>query len=527
MRQRAWYFPHWKIQAQVQVLRNSVLISQTAICDAAGKFDVRAFAESKYINTNDPVGSTLTTGGPNRWVDSNWYASAGLRERMVTGAEIEVSQKVGYEDSNSLYFVPPYQGTSRLSLRLNQPLLNGAGAAYNKSIVVLADINANIARDRLWKDLQSLLLDVHRAYWDLYLQRAVLLQRRRLYQQALIVRADLNARRDVDVLRGQLARAEAAVANREGAVIRYEGAVRNTEARLRTMVNDRLLDTPSVAELIPYEVPNRRYLPLNLADTLVTALKCRPEIQQSLKEIRAAGIRAEVAANEVLPVLNAIVETYVSGLRGYGQIGAALGDQFSVGQPSYTVGLQFEMPLGGNRSANARLQQRRFELRQATCQLEVTTANVRAEVEIAVRDVETTFRELVSKSHAIIAGEAEIEYLTARWRALPADQQSAGFVLDDLLTAQERLAQAEFDFASAETAYNMAPIGLNRAMGTLVSASRRTGCATSGCLVRALAGDEPERAAADSVENNQSGNAFTATSIWFFPSDAEQVSPLR
>jgi outer membrane protein TolC len=177
-----------------------------------------------------------------------------------------------------------------------------------------------------------------------------------------------------------------------------------------------------------------------------------------------------VAANEVLPVLNAILETYVSGLEGGGAIGQAYGDQFSEGRPSFTGGLHFEVPLGGNRSANAKLSQRQAELRQVTFQLEATTANVRAEVEIAVRDVDTAYREMVSKYHAMAAGEAEIAYLTARWRALPGDQQNAGFALDELLSAQERLAQAEFEFAAAEAGYNMALISLCRATGTMVNA---------------------------------------------------------
>ena len=369
----------------------------------------------------------MTTGGPTRWLDSNWYSSAGLRTRTTTGTEVEVSQKIGYEDSNSLYFVPPFQGTARLSVRMTKPLLNGAGQAYNTNLIVLADINANIARDCFSKDLQSLLFDVHRAYWDLYLQRAALLQRRRLYQQALIF-ARISARhRDVDVLRGQLARAEAAVATREGAVIRYRAAVRNSEARIRAIVNAPVLGTPEAAELIPNQFPNRDCLQVSLADTLVTALHFRPEIQQGIKEIRAAGVRADVAKKEVLPVLNAVVEGYVSGLNGYGQIGRSLGDEFRYGGPSFTVGLQYEMPLGGNRTANARLEQRQLEFEKATSQLEATTANVHAEVEIAVRDVQTGFREVVSKCHALIASEAELEYLSARWRALPGDAAERWF----------------------------------------------------------------------------------------------------
>ena len=411
--------------AQIRALNESVYISRSAIPEAEGKFDPRAFAASRLVADSDPTGSTLTTGGPDPWIDTHWYGTAGIRKQGLSGAQVEVSQQVGYEDSNSLYFQPTHQGTVRLAVTLTQPLLNGAGSAYNGSVMVLADINADIARDHFSRDLQTLLLDLHRNYWDLYLQRSALAQRTRLYSQALVIRDELKARQALDATRGQLIRAEAAVASREAALIRYRTAVRNTEARIRALVNDPGL-APGSAEMITDEMPIRTLVPADLNQSLVTALKARPEIQQGIKEVRAAGIRSDVAANEVLPVLNAIIETYVSGLEGHGAIGQAYGDQFSEGRPSYTGGFYFEMPLGGNRSANARLDQRQAELRQSTSQLEATTANVRAEVEIAVREVDTTYREMVSKYQAMAAGEAEIAYLTARWRALPGDQQTAG-----------------------------------------------------------------------------------------------------
>lgn len=455
--------------AQVRALNESVFISQSSITEAEGKFDVRAFAESRLVDDSDPVGNTLTTGGPPRWIDTHWYGSAGIRKQALSGAQLEVSQQVGYEDSNSLYFVPNHQGTARMGITLTQPILNGAGAAYNGSVMVLANINADIARDRFSKDLQGLLMDLHHNYWDLYLQRAALAQRTRLYRQAVVIRDELQARQVLDATRGQLIRAEAAVASREIALIRYRAAVSNAEARIRALVNDPALAPCGRAEMIPDQMPIRALVSTDLSSSLVTALKSRPEIQQGIKEVRAAGVRTDVAKNEVLPVLNAIIETYVSGLEGHGAIAQAYGDQFSEGRPSYTGGLQFEVPLGGNRSANARLCQRQAELRQATSQLEATTANIRAEVEIAVRDVDTSYREMVSKYHSITAGEAEIDYLTARWRALPGDQQGAGFALDELLSAQERLAQAELEFATAEAGYNVALVALGRATGTMVN----------------------------------------------------------
>jgi hypothetical protein len=97
---------------------------------------------------------------------------------------------------------------------------------------------------------------------------------------------------------------------------------------------------------------------------------------------------------------------------------------------------------------------------------------VRAETETAVREVVTTYREMISKHRAMQASQIEIDYLTSRWRLLAGDQQLAGVVLNDLLAAHERLADAEYDFAAAEAAYNVSLVSLNVVTGTLLQAAR-------------------------------------------------------
>ena len=103
---------------------------------------------------------------------------------------------------------------------------------------MLAEISSNIAHDEMSRDLQDLLLKVHQAYWDVYLLRAALLQKRKLHWQAVQILEELNSRRDVDVLGNQLVRARAAVTTREAAMIRYQTEVQNAEARIRTLIND-------------------------------------------------------------------------------------------------------------------------------------------------------------------------------------------------------------------------------------------------------------------------------------------------
>ena len=167
---------------------------------------------------------------------------------------------------------------------------------------------------------------------------------------------------------------------------------------------------PDRAELIPIQRPHLQYPNIGVRDSLITALHNRPEINQSLKEIRAACVREQIATKDLLPVLDAVLATYVSGLEGDGRMGQAWVDQFSVGEPAYTAGLQFELPLG-NRSAKARLYKRQLEIQQFSLQLKQTVAVVVEEIEVAVRDVDAAYREVQAQYLAMKAANTEIKYL--------------------------------------------------------------------------------------------------------------------
>ena len=197
-------------------------IQKTEICTAQAAFDPRAFLESKFIRTSETATTVLTAGGDTsptpRYRDSNWYYSGGIRRKTDLGGEFEVSQKFGLDDNNALIYEPDWalypQGSSRLTLSYTQPLLNGAGRAYNESVTVLAAIDASVATDQFASDLQNHLLDVNKAYWTLYLERVTLLQKRQLLQQAESILNELEARKNFDANGGQIVRVKSAVESR-------------------------------------------------------------------------------------------------------------------------------------------------------------------------------------------------------------------------------------------------------------------------------------------------------------------------
>ena len=452
----------------VRAERNLPLIREDQIIEASAEFDPHAYVESKFTRISEAVGNSLTTGPDLRRLrNSLWNHTSGIRKRTLKGGRLELSQRLGYEDSNSDFFDPANQGTTRLTLRFDQPLLHGRGELYNTSLIVLARIDSRIAWAEFQSELQSYLLEVSNSYWNLYLKRASLLQKQRNLTRAQEILEELEDRREIDAGKSQLVRARAALAARQSDLARASAEVRNAEAIIKSLVNDPMLSEDDGIEMIPREIPRETYITVSTKDALVAALHNRPEVDNALQQIQSGRLHVAVSQNELLPVLNAVTEVYVMGLRGESNVGGAWVDQFSEGEPSYSAGLEFSVPIG-NRAAKARLHRKQLQLQTLVARYRATMETLKAEVEIAVRDVATLYKESQGKYQAVVAAQAELAAFTERWHLLPGDDRSASFLLEDMLAAQDRLLGQEFDYASARVAYAQSMINLKRVTGTLL-----------------------------------------------------------
>ena len=453
---------------QIKVFSDIPLIRETAIVETQGRFDWHAFAETSLSSVSNPVGSSLTTGVPgrDRLIQDEMSAAAGLRRQTETGGTFEVRQQIGLFDNNSRFLVPQNQGTGKLALSFTQPLLNGAGRPYNTSMILLSEIDANIAQDEFARQLQSHLLEVTRAYWTLHLERTLLLQKQNLYRQGVKVQQSLQAREGIDVVQSQLVLVEAAVAERKSELIRAAAAVRNSEARIRALVNDPTLSSTTL-EFVPTDTPSQVYLHFALQDVLTETVAQRPEVQQNIKQVHAAGVRLNMSKNELLPQLNAVFDVYAAGLEGNFNVGGAMVDQYGQGRPSVSGGLLFDIPIG-NRQARGRYSRREIELRQMQNQLATTIATLSLESEVALREVETSFAEMILKYKSMKAAVARVSALKTRWDMLPGEDQSGALYLQNLLDAQAKATLTEAQFAQARLTYSLSLMNLKKATGTLL-----------------------------------------------------------
>ncbi len=472
LQQTIWYALNYS--AQIQVFSDLPLIREQAITEADAYFDWNAFFDTRWDDLNTPVGSSLTVGGAGtRYLNDQFSFSAGVRRKNDIGGKFEIAQQFGTQRTNSTFFVPNNQGTSRLSLSYTQPLLRGRGEEYNRSLFVLANIDTQAAQSEFHRQLQGHLVEVTRAFWGVYLERASLIQKYRLYEASAKILKDLEARADIDANQSVILRARAAVAGRRAELVRARTAVKNAETRLRGLVNAPELGDGQTTELIPGDTPLRAIYQADAASNMSMALQSRPEINQAMKDMQSASVRLNMSKHEMLPTLNLIAETSVAGLRGSYDVGNAYNDQFSVGTPSYSVGVQFEVPIG-RRLSQARLTRREIELRQVRNQFRSVTETIKVEVEVATREVETAFKEMLAKQQQIAATTEDAKSIAHRWEMLPGADGSAAVVLDQLLRAQERQTAAENDFLLAELTYNLALTNMKKSTGELLQSEMIT-----------------------------------------------------
>ncbi|MDA1015719.1 MAG: TolC family protein [Planctomycetota bacterium] len=450
----------------VQSIKAGIPIQETAIVEAEANFDWTHFLESKYNDRSDPIGSRLTTGNTlGRFRDNQWTTSSGVRRKLDSGGQFEVSQEFGYQDNNSSFLIPRPQSTTRLSVSYTQPLLNQAGRAYNSSRIVLAAIDSRIAAEDFRTQLQDHLMQVTQAYWSLFQSRATYLQKRMLYDRALKILQLLESRRGMDVMQSQIVRAQAAVTRRVAEIIRAEVGVRNAETRIRMLVNPHGLPPSGQFELIPKDLPSPLYIDIPLRTSLHMALYHRPDVAQAMKQVKSASIRAGIAKHDLLPKLDLVLGTYVAGLTGETQPTRSFEKQFRHGEPGFSVGLLFEIPLG-NRAAKARHARMLLELQQSVHRMHATIETALAEVEIAAREVDATYQEMQARYQALAAAESETRFLHERWQLLIGSDNSASLLLENLLSAQERLAMQEEGFVASQVQYALALTELKRTTGT-------------------------------------------------------------
>jgi len=458
---------------QIAAIQIDPAVRETKICEEDAEFDWTAFVEGTYDHISEPwvwnnnviIGGTPVApqGNQSRLKGDQFNFKAGLKRALRSGGSVEVFQEFDSLSNNQPFLFPNPANTAWFEVNVNKPLLRGNGKAVNQSRIVIAQLNRDISHNEAVSGIESHIVSLHEAYWLLYLQRASLIQKLKALEKSGEILKIVEARQDIDATKGQLMRTQAVVAKWRSEIPRLEGAVRNAQSSLRLLVNSPELKNSLNTELLPLSVPNNDPLPVSLQASFQTALTSRPDISAAMKQIHRTSIELDVSKNDLLPRFDLDLYMYTAGLQ---RNRSSFGDMFYHG-PGVGAGLVYEIPIG-NRRARSIKQQRELLLTKAFKEFEIIVESGLVETEQAVNDVKSCYSEMIGAYNSMIQARQEIVFADARWRDIANDGGGSLQSLDALFDSQDRMADEEFSFVEAQVKYELAVVGLKRALGTLI-----------------------------------------------------------
>jgi outer membrane protein TolC len=344
-----------------------------------------------------------------------------------------------------------------VTLSYTQPLLQGAGFAYNTAPIVIARLNTEQSFFQYKDSVQELVRGVAEGYWNLVQARVNAWARKIQEQQSkeAYEREDARFRTGFSDI-GTVSQTKVTYYQFRANRIAAEADVLTREGALRNLLG---LPPEDCRRIIPTSAPANQRLPHDWDKLVCLAEQRRPDIVELKIIVEADQQRLLQAENQTLPQLNAMALYRWNGLSG-----EAPNDYHLSTTPGeftdWTVGLTFSVPLG--------LRQGRAQIRQQKLLIARDRANVLQQVHLAVHQLASTLRDLDSAyeqyeafKETRAAADVNLRVQNEKFRAGQTIYLNVLQALNDWGTAVSSEAQQLLN-------YNIALATLERQTGTIL-----------------------------------------------------------
>ncbi len=429
-------------------------VSRAQIVEAEAQFDATFFANWTELVRDQATASSLQ-GNFSR----NRTLAAGIRKLLSTGTQLEMSfnwlrteTDLAFQELNPAY-------NNDVGLQLVQPLLRGFGLDFNRSQIILRRNEERQNLETFRQNVRDTLLQTEQAYWQLVRARRNVTVTAELLAETEETYRYIEARRDFDAFQVLIANSQSRVETRRVALIRAMADAKEAEDTLKALLNDPVWTLSDDIEIIPVDIPEAVPIVVDRLAEIQTALDHRSELRLRDLQIEAARIVVSTAKNQVLPKLDVIFSYKWLGLGGNPH--AAFSQLSENDFEEYTVGLQFEWPIG-SRAARSQLRQAKLRYQQSVMSRKAQIEQIILDVNNAVRELNTAWDAINPSIGATVSAEQNVQATKAR-----AERKSPS-ELETELSGQSTLATARQTFLDALIAYNIAIADLERAKGTLL-----------------------------------------------------------
>ncbi len=414
----------------------------------------------------------------------------GITKTAPTGTRLEFRENINYDQNNNGSRIQPSDWTVNTEAAITHPLLQGSGLQYNQIAnprsfqeatggfadqfdgVLISRIRHDISLTDFETGVRGLMRDVEDAYWELYFAYRDLDARKIGRDSALATwrrvktlerfgsaggeaNAEAQARSQYYLFRSQVEAALTSVFRVENR-LRYLMGIGATDGRLI-----RPVDEPTTAQ-VHFDWP-----------TIHTeALATRVELRRQKWTIKRRELELIAARNQMLPRLDVVgryrwlgagdelINSEGSGVPPFGAGSNAFETMTSGDFQEWEVGLQFAMPLGF-RLPLTTVRHHQLLLARDRTVLQEMELEVSHQLADAVRDVDLNFGVAQTNFNRRAAADDEVEAVETLYDV-------GQIVLDRVLDAQARQADAESAYYRSIVDYNRAIMRLHFRKGSLL-----------------------------------------------------------
>lgn len=443
-------------------------------------------ANEKYLPTLSFRYNSQETNTPSySWIDAadqvrssyNDY-SVYFNQLIPTGGIINLSLNSYKNDTNrSFQTINPRYG-STLNFDFTQPLLRNFGFKINRREILIAKNNREISENEFQQSLLDIIYRVEEAYWNL----AYSIENLNVKRQSLQLARDLleENRRKIEVGTMppiEIFTAESEVSNREADILQADRMVKNSQDRLKTILNLPIFEKGEPTEIMPSDKPVFEQKKISIEEALATALANRPDLKAMMIDLETREFNVSYAKNQLLPSLNLRASYWSPGISGTqilyldnnpltrvvvgkvpGTATDSLKDAFQFRYNNWSVGLTLDIPLN-TVFTRAQYAEAKLVLEQAQLRLKDQEQQIFLEIKTAVRDVEINYERVQAYRAARELAEKKLEAEQEKFKV----GKSTNFFI---LQYQNDLADARSAELRSKVDYILSLANLDRALGT-------------------------------------------------------------
>ncbi len=406
--------------------------------------------------------------------EQNNLYNAGLQQLVPTGAKVQMGYSLSDLRNNYPYnggfgttltnntYTKQYQ--TFVGVTVTQPLLKGAGMTATMAGIRLAAMDSDIAFQQYRRQLMLTVYQAESAYWNLYFAQeqihffddSVAVAQTILDDTRERLKAGSGAELDVMEAQSGLAlrntKRNDVVQNYYDALGRLRSLTSVAPSPFSPVQNGTLAvqaaDNPQSSNAVP-----------TYADCMNQVWELNPDYLIQWKKTEQEALRLGVAKNQLLPELNA------KGAYGYNGLALSPDDSWDSATskqfPSWSIGLELSIPLGGNIKGRHLYSAAKLSLQEAYLNLKGAQTQIANDLSMSTQKAQA-WRQSIESYQTVVNYNEEL--LKTQLERLKAGAVGS----DKVLETEANLLDSRQDLAGALTQYRRALSEVELATGNIL-----------------------------------------------------------